>query len=53
MSASFNTKTGKGGYCLQFETDNKQQFQLMQELARKSVEGRRIEKELKDTIRAM
>ena len=53
MSASFNTKTGKGGYCLQFETDNKQQFQLMQELARKMVDGRPIEMELKDTIGAM
>ena len=53
MSASFNTKTGKGGYSLHFETDDKQQFKLMQELARKMVDGRTAEMELQDTIGAM
>ena len=47
MSASFNTKTGKGNYGLSFETDDKEQFLCMQELARKMVDGLHIKKELK------
>ena len=53
MNASFNTKTGKGGYCLNFETDNKRQFEFMQRLARKMVDGLPLGMELSDTIGAM
>ena len=53
MSASFNTKTGKGGYCLNFETDDKRQFEFMQRLARKMADGLPLGMELSDTIGAM
>ena len=53
MSANFNTKTGDGEYQIQFETDDKQQFLLMQELARKMVDGRPVAMELEDTVGAM
>ena len=53
MSASFNTKTSKGVYGLHFETDDRQQFLLMQELARKMIDGRPVGMELKDTVGAM
>lgn len=36
----FNTQTGGGEYRLQFETDNKEYFLLMQEIARRCVDGK-------------
>lgn len=34
MATVFNTQVGKGKYCLQFETDNKEHYMLMQSLVR-------------------
>ena len=34
MSTVFNTRVGNGKYCLQFETDNKEHYMLMQSLVR-------------------
>ena len=34
MSTVFNTQVGNGKYCLQFETNNKEHYMLMQSLAR-------------------
>lgn len=34
MSTVFNTHVGNGKYCLQFETDNKEHYMLMQSLVR-------------------
>ena len=34
MSTVFNTQVGNGKYCLQFETDNKEHYMLMQSLVR-------------------
>lgn len=39
MSSGFNTQVGGGKYRLQFETDNKEQYLLMQEMARKCVDS--------------
>lgn len=36
----FNTQTGEGVYRLQFETDNKSNFESMQALARMCVDGK-------------
>ena len=30
MATVFNTQVGNGKYCLQFETDNKEHYMLMQ-----------------------
>lgn len=38
----FTTQTGNGEYRLQFETDNRELFQLMQETARRCVDGKAI-----------
>ena len=53
MSTEFNTQIGNGEYRLQFETDNKGHYLLMQEMARRCVDGKPIAMELKDTIGAM
>ena len=53
MSSEFNTQIGNGEYRLQFETDNKEHYLLMQEMARRCVDGRPTALELKDTIGAM
>jgi hypothetical protein len=53
MSANFNTQTGNGEYQLQFETDNKHHFLLMQEFARRFVDGKPVVLELEDTVGAM
>jgi hypothetical protein len=53
MSANFNTQTGDGEYRLHFETDDKQQFLLMQEMARRCVDGKPCGMELQDTVGAM
>lgn len=39
MATGFNTKVGGGKYRLQFETDNKGCYLLMQEIARRCVDG--------------
>lgn len=51
MATGFNTQTGKGEYRLQFETDNKELFLLMQETARRCVDGK--PQTNADSIRAM
>ena len=53
MSTEFNTQIGNCEYRLQFETDDKQQFLYMQEIARRCVDGSPLGMELKDTIGAM
>lgn len=39
MATGFNTQVGNGEYRLQFETDNKECYLLMQEMARRCVDG--------------
>lgn len=51
MATGFNTQTGNGEYRLQFETDNKEHFLLMQETARLCVDGK--PQTNADRIRAM
>ena len=34
MATVFNTQAGNGKYCLQFETDNKEHYMLIQSLVR-------------------
>ena len=40
MATEFNTQVGNGEYRLQFETDNKEYYLLMQETARRCVDGK-------------
>ena len=40
MATRFNTQVGNGEYRLQFETDNKEYYLLMQETARRCVDGK-------------
>ena len=40
MATGFNTQVGNGEYRLQFETDNKEYYLLMQETARRCVDGK-------------
>ena len=51
MATGFNTKVGNGEYRLQFETDNKEHYLLMQEAARRCVDGK--SKTNADRIRTM
>lgn len=44
MATGFNTQVGNGEYRLQFETDNKEYYLLMQETARRCVDGERVGK---------
>ena len=53
MSTNFTTQTGNEEYRLQFETDDKQSFLLMQEFARRFVDGKPCGMELQDTVNAM
>ena len=53
MSTEFNTQIGNGEYRLQFETDNKQHYLLLQEMARRCVDGKPIAMDLRDTVDAM
>ena len=53
MSTEFNTQIGNGEYRLQFETDNKEHYLLLQEMARRCLDGKNPELELKDTVSAM
>ena len=38
MATVFNTQVGNGKYCLQFETDNKAHYLIMQSSARRCVD---------------
>ena len=42
MTTGFNTQVGNGEYRLQFETDNKEYYLLMQETARRCVDGKPV-----------
>lgn len=42
MATGFNTQVGGGEYRLQFETDNKEHYLLMQEMARKCVDSEKV-----------
>lgn len=42
MATEFNTQVGNGKYCLQFETDNKEYYMLMQSLARLCIDRTNI-----------
>ena len=39
MATWFNTQTGCGKYHLQFETDDREKYLVMQEVARRCVDG--------------
>ena len=51
MATGFNTQVGNGEYRLQFETDNREYYLLMQEAARRCVDGK--SKTNADRIRSM
>ena len=51
MATEFNTQVGNGEYRLQFETDNKEYYLLMQETARRRVDGKPVTNA--DRIRSM
>lgn len=53
MSTEFNTQIGNGEYRLQFETDNKQHYLLLQEIARRCVDGKPVAMDLRDTVDSM
>lgn len=53
MSTGFNTQIGNGEYRLQFETDNKEHYLLLQEMARRLVSGKPIAMDLSDTVASM
>ena len=42
MATVFNTQVGNGKYCLQFETDNKEHYMLMQSLVRLCIDRANI-----------
>ena len=42
MATAFNTQVGNGKYCLQFETDNKDHYMLIQSLARLCIDRTNI-----------
>ena len=51
MATGFNTQVGNGEYRLQFETDNKEYYLLMQETARRCVDGKPVTNA--DRVRSM
>ena len=51
MATEFNTQVGNGKYRLQFETDNIEYYLIMQETARRCIDGRHMTNG--DRIRAM
>ena len=51
MATGFNTQVSNGEYRLQFETDNREYYMLMQETARSRVDGKPVTNA--DRIRAM
>lgn len=42
MATAFNTQVGDGKYCLQFETDNKEHYMLVQSLVRLCIDRANI-----------
>ena len=42
MATGFNTQVSNGEYRLQFETDNREYYLLMQETARRCVDGKPV-----------
>ncbi len=42
MATEFNTQVSNGKYRLQFETDNREYYLLMQETARRRVDGKPV-----------
>ena len=51
MATGFNTQVGNGEYRLQFETGNKEYYLLMQETARRCVDGKPVTNA--DRVRSM
>ena len=51
MATGFNTQVSNGEYRLQFETDNKEYYLLMQETARRCVDGKPVTNA--DSIRSL
>ena len=51
MATGFNTQVSNGEYRLQFETDNREHYLLMQETARRCVDGKPVTNA--DIIRSM
>ena len=51
MATEFNTQVGNGEYRLQFETDNEEQYLLMQSVARRCIDHAHMTNA--DRIRAM
>lgn len=51
MATGFNTQVSNGEYRLQFETDNREYYLLMQSTARRCVDGKPVTNA--DRIRAM
>ena len=51
MATEFNTQVDNGKYCLQFETDNKEHYLLMQSTARRCVDC--VQMTNADIIRSM
>ena len=51
MATGFNTQASNGEYRLQFETDNREYYLLMQETARRCVDGKPVTNA--DRIRVM
>ena len=51
MATGFNTQVSNGEYRLQFETDNKEYYLMMQETARRCVDGKPVTNA--DRIRSM
>ena len=51
MATEFNTQVGNGKYCLQFETDNKSHYLIMQSSARRCVDCKHMTNA--DHIRSM
>ena len=51
MTTGFNTQVGNGEYRLRFETDNREYYLLMQETARRCVDGKPVT--YADSIRSM
>ena len=51
MATEFNTQVGNGKHCLRFETDNREYHLLMQETARRCVDGKPVTNA--DRVRAM
>ena len=43
MATVFNTQVGNGKYCLQFETDNKEHYMLVQSLVRLCIDRANVD----------